>query len=364
VVEPHRVPLGDQLTNGILAGASGPEGVNLNAMELQIQAGLLAESKTVSKYGVIPNLSDLYVIWKNAGNSPRKFTRKVEDVFGVLNVEAISTLPREYWTDTYSELRRKYPEATLIGNVAEGCSDETCAEDEKAWKETIELMIKAGAKVIVLNLSCPQGLSEQGRGAAIGQNKKYIAMCCRWAREVARKYGVMVFAKLTPGVGTYNIVEFADVVFKEDCGVALTNTWPGNGGVNWEDENEPAMAATNGKTIPGGYGGPAIFSMSSEQVRLVCKLRDLHYKHLPVYAMGGIVSGDGMATVVGYGADIVGACWIFMQGEPVFDVAQGMLGRFREIVHRKGRTLENFRGSRQGDFGTYMELLQSKKKKD
>ena len=106
------------------------------------------------------------------------------------NVELISDRPLEVNLREIAEVKRLWPDRAVIVSAMVDA-------DPQAWKDIVMMIEDTGADGIELNYGCPQGMSERGMGAAVGQVPEMCELNTHWVTSVTR---LPVIVKLTPNI--------------------------------------------------------------------------------------------------------------------------------------------------------------------
>src|SRR5436309_1179514 len=165
-------------------------------------------------------------VWKtigepiiNTGSRYGSIDLKNERMIGLNNIELISDRPIEDNLREISEVKKRFPEHTVIASLM--------VESKRAtWHDIVRRTEDSGADLLELNFGCPHGMSERGMGAAVGQVPDYATMITEWVKEVAR---TPVIVKLTP-----NVTDVAHMAHAAEQGgadaVTFVNTFNSLGG--------------------------------------------------------------------------------------------------------------------------------------
>src|SRR5437763_9833086 len=139
---------------------------------------------------------------------------KNERMIGLNNIELISDRPIEVNFREISDVKKRFPEHTVIASLM-------VESNRTTWHDIVRRAEDAGSDLLELNFGCPHGMSERGMGAAVGQVPEYTTMITTWVKEVAR---TPVIVKLTP-----NVTDVAHMAAAAKAGgadaVSLVNTF-------------------------------------------------------------------------------------------------------------------------------------------
>src|SRR5256885_14447089 len=190
-------------------------------------------------------------VWKTIGepiiNTASRYGSidyKNERMIGLNNIELISDRPIDVNFREISEVKKRFPEHTVIASLM--------VESNRAtWHDIVRRAEDAGSDLLELNFGCPHGMSERGMGAAVGQVPEYTTMITTWVKEVAR---TPVIVKLTP-----NVTDVAHMAVAAKAGgadaVSLVNTFNSIVGIDIDSLAPRPSVAGHGSH--GGYCGPA-----------------------------------------------------------------------------------------------------------
>ena len=219
--------------------------------------------------------------------SVRKTGRLVN---GFFNLEQLSEKKIEEWLNIIRRLKKDYPEKRIIGSIM---SD---GEHYADWKSLALDCQQAGADILELNFSCPNGYPEKGKGAAIGQNPDICGKIVGWLKKDSEIH-IPIVAKLTAAVT--DITQTGNAVAKAGAdGICAINTIPSFMGFDLKTLNPKPNIG--GFTTYGGYSGAAI-----KPIALKCVSALLKSPGIPVMASGGISNGFDAAEFMLLGAPVV-----------------------------------------------------------
>lgn len=191
--------------------------------------------------------------------------------FGFKNIEQLSDHSVEENMQIFRQLRKEFPTKVIIASIM--------GQDEDEWTSLAEKCEKAGASLIECNFSCPN-MESDSLGVTIGQSEELIE---RFTRAVKRGTNLPVLAKLTPNVT--DIVPMALAAKRGGAdGISAINTINSITGVNID--TLVAEPAVHGKSIVGGYSGPAVKPIALRFISDMSRCEEL--KGLHISGMGGI----------------------------------------------------------------------------
>ena len=197
--------------------------------------------------------------------------KKNSSLIGLNNTELISNRPIEIWVKEISGLKKEFPNRVIVASImAEG-------EKFKEWQELTEILQNAGADVIELNLSCPNGVPERGMGSFISE----IPDLCGQITEAVKKVSkIPVWAKLSPNITDLSFLAFSCLQGGAD-GITAINTMKGYAGIDIESL-QPNLNV-GGLSTYGGFSGNIIKPFALKSVSEIAIDHDCY-----ISATGGI----------------------------------------------------------------------------
>ena len=211
-------------------------------------------------------------------------------VNGFFNLEQLSEKKIEEWLNIIRRLKKDYPQKRIIGSIM---ADEDRYDD---WKGLALDCQQAGADLLELNLSCPNGYPEKGKGAAMGQNPEICRKIVSWLKNDADIH-IPIIAKLTSAVTDITVI--GNAVSKAGAdGICAINTIPSFMGFDLKTLNPKPNIG--GFTTYGGYSGAAI-----KPIALRCVSALLKSPAIPVMGSGGISNGFDAVEFMLLGAPVV-----------------------------------------------------------
>src|ERR1044071_8778863 len=258
-------------------------------------------------------------VWKTLGEPIRNVCSRLAAVdmgpqrmMGLNNIELITDRPLEVNLREVREVKRKSPKHAFIVSLM-------VESRREAWHEIVKRAEDTGADGFELNFGCPQGMSERGMGAAMGQVPEYTCMVTEWVKEAAT---IPVIVKLTPNVTSINPPARAAVRGGADA-LSLINTINSVMGVNL-DTLVP-HPNVNGMAAHGGYCGPAVKPIALNMVSELARDPEVG---VPISGIGGISTWRDAAEFLALGASNVQVCTAVMHHgyRIVEDFIQGMRG--------------------------------------
>lgn len=238
------------------------------------------------------------------------------EIIGFENIEMLSEKSVDYWCQEITDIKREFPTKILIASLM---GDATC----ESWQAVTRQVAAAGADAVELNFSCPNGVTAQGLGLAIGQDPAHISEITQWVKSVS---AVPVLVKLTPNVT--DIAAMAEAAVKGGAdAIAAINTVSSLIGVDIENLN-PLPAVANQSTY-GGYSGLAV-----KPIGLRCVSQIRARVDVPVYGMGGIGDWQSAVEYIAVGAGAVQICTaVMLHG---MGIIKPMMAGLTDYMSRKG----------------------------
>ncbi|MBE6041344.1 MAG: NAD-dependent dihydropyrimidine dehydrogenase subunit PreA [Clostridiales bacterium] len=190
---------------------------------------------------------------------------------GFKNIEQLSDHSVEENMQIFRKLKEEFPEKVIIASIM--------GQDEEEWTSLAEKCEKAGASIIECNFSCPN-MENDDLGITIGQSAELVE---RFTRAVKRGTSLPVLAKLTPNITDMVPIALAAKRGGAD-GISAINTINSISGVNIN--TLVAEPEVQGKSIVGGYSGPAVKPIALRFISDISRNDDL--KDMHISGMGGI----------------------------------------------------------------------------
>ena len=190
---------------------------------------------------------------------------------GFKNIEQLSDHSVEENMQIFEKLKKEFPSKVIIASIM--------GQNEEEWTELARKCEAAGASVIECNFSCPN-MESDALGVTIGQSEELTE---RFTRAVKRGTSLPVLAKLTPNITDMVPLALAAKRGGAD-GISAINTINSITGVDIDTlEAEPSV---HGKSIIGGYSGPAVKPIALRFISDLSKCPELSGMHLS--GMGGV----------------------------------------------------------------------------
>ena len=190
---------------------------------------------------------------------------------GFKNIEQLSDHSVAENMKVFNELKKKYPTKVIVASIM--------GQNEDEWTMLAHMCEDAGASVIECNFSCPN-MEASDLGITIGQSEELVE---RFTRATKAGTRLPVLVKLTPNITDMVPLALAAKRGGAD-GIAAINTINSITGVNID--TLVAEPAVQGKSIIGGYSGPAVKPIA---LRFISDLSNcVELSGLHISGMGGI----------------------------------------------------------------------------
>lgn len=314
--------------NPFLVG-SGPPSTNANIIAKSFDAGWGGSVvKTLSlDHTKVKNIAPRYGHYKINGKC-----------IGFTNNELITDRPLEVWLEEIKSLKKKYPQKVLIVSIME-------APIRENWLKLTDLVCKAGADIIELNLSCPHGMPERKMGQAMGQCPETVSEVTSWAREAS---SVPIWAKMTPNITDIRVPAKAALDAGAN-GISAINTILAQA----EIDLKTFRPVPNVKGIS-AFGGLSYLAVKPIALRFVGELA-MAFPHTEISGIGGIADGKSAAEFFCMGASTVQVCTaIMLDGFKIIDRLKSELTEVLDLHEMKN--LSELRGKSLPYYGTMAEM--------
>ncbi len=242
-------------------------------------------------------------VWKTVGEDPPvvnvngpRYGALLSDarrVIGFNNIELISDRPLKANLEEMARVKRDWPDRAVVASLMAPCTEE-------AWRDLILATQDTGCDGFELNFGCPQGMSERGMGAAIGQVPETVEKVVGWVKKHAR---IPVIVKLTPNITDIRSSGRAARKGGADA-VSLINTI--NSLIGIDIERMQVYPSVDGHGTHGGYCGQAVKPIALHMVAEIA--RDPEMGGLPISGMGGITTWKDAAEFIALGCGTVQVC--------------------------------------------------------
>ncbi len=241
-------------------------------------------------------------VWKTIGppvlnisNRYGGLTLGGQRLLAINNVELISDRPIEVNLREIAELKRMWPDRAVIVSAMVDATPE-------AWREIVMRIEDTGADGIELNYGCPQGMSERGMGAAVGQVPEMCELNTHWVTSVTK---LPVIVKLTPNVT--HIVDPAHAALAGGAhALSLINTI--NSVMKVDLDTLLISPSIGGRGTHGGYAGPAVKPIALNMLTELMTDEGVLRSGVPICGMGGIQTWRDAAEFLLLGASALQVC--------------------------------------------------------
>lgn len=319
---------GIRFENPFLVG-SGPPSTNAKVIARSFDAGWGGS--------VIKTISLDHTKVRNI--APRYGQHKVNGkCIGFTNNELITDRPLSVWLEEITALKKKYPDKVLIASIME----EPIMEN---WQQLTDLVCKAGADMIELNLSCPHGMPERKMGQAMGQCPEIVADVTKWVKDAST---VPVWAKMTPNIT--DITEPARAALDNGAdGLTAINTILSVSGIDMKT----FMPVPNVKGVS-AFGGYSYTAVKPIALRMIGELA-MAFPKVEISGVGGITDGQSAAEFLCMGSGTLQVCTgIMLDG---FKMIDRLNKELVDIVDMHGmKNIHELKGKSLEFFGTMAEM--------
>ena len=282
-------------------------------------------------------------VWKTIGAPVLNISNRYgglsigqQRLIAINNVELISDRPLDVNLREIAEVKRLWPDRAVIVSAMVDASPD-------AWREIVMKIEDTGADGIELNYGCPQGMSERGMGAAVGQVPEMCELNTQWVTSITR---LPVIVKLTPNVT--HITEPAHAALKGGAhALSLINTI--NSVMSVDLDTLMVTPNIGGRGTHGGYAGPAVKPIALNLLTELMTDEGVRRSGVPICGMGGIVTWRDAAEFLLLGAGAVQVCTAAMHyGYRIVEDMIDGLGNwmddkgFASIAEVSGKSLAQF----------------------
>ncbi|WP_424951313.1 NAD-dependent dihydropyrimidine dehydrogenase subunit PreA [Deinococcus sp.] len=241
-------------------------------------------------------------VWKTIGPPVLNISNRYgglslggQRLLAINNVELISDRPIEVNLREIAEVKRMWPDRAVIVSAMVDA-------DPKAWREIVQRIEDTGADGIELNYGCPQGMSERGMGAAVGQVPEMCELNTHWVTSITR---LPVIVKLTPNVT--HIVDPAHAALAGGAhALSLINTI--NSVMKVDLDTLLVSPSIGGRGTHGGYAGPAVKPIALNMLTELMTDPRVLASGVPISGMGGIQTWRDAAEFLLLGATSLQVC--------------------------------------------------------
>jgi dihydropyrimidine dehydrogenase (NAD+) subunit PreA len=217
---------------------------------------------------------------------------------GLHNIDLISERHIGTVVEDVVWLKERFPEHRVVVSLV--------ASSRQEWVDLVRQAEDAGADLIELSISCPQGSMIEGDyepdGSMVSQDARLTEMVTEWGKEAAIR--VPVYVKLSSAVT--DITEIARAVERGGGdGICAIDSVEGVVGVDL-DTLSP-LPSVGGYSSHGGFTGPAIKPVALRCVSDVAKA-----VRLPISGVGGIETWRHALEFLLLGATTIQVCTAVM----------------------------------------------------
>jgi len=213
---------------------------------------------------------------------------------GLHNIDLISDKRIDQIASNVVWLKERFPEHRVIVSIVGNSKEE--------WEYLIRRAEEAGADLIELSISCPQGSMLEGEedvdGEMISQDARLTEKVTRWAAEAAVK--IPIYVKLSAAVT--DLKSIAQAVERGGAGgVCVMDSCEGIVGVDLKSLSP--LPSVQGASSRGGYTGKAIKPMA---LRCVADIAEA--VKIPISGVGGIYTWRDAVEFLLLGATTIQVC--------------------------------------------------------
>jgi dihydroorotate dehydrogenase (NAD+) catalytic subunit len=245
-----------------------------------LAAGILGLSTATLKEAI--NQGAGAVVTKSVSLKPRQGYANPAivqiDNYGLLNAMGLPNPGAKYFANEIKQLKRQPLHAPIIASVFGYTPNE--------YAQTAQILTKAGADAIELNVSCPH---VEKTGSEIGQNPNLVTKVVKQVKNTTKK---PIIAKLTPNVTDITEIAKAAVNAGADA-IAATNTARG-----MAIDVETAHPILANKV--GGLSGSAL-----KPIAVRCVYEIYRAVKVPIVGCGGIATWHDAVEFMLAGASAV-----------------------------------------------------------
>lgn len=238
---------------------------------------------------------------------------------GFKNIEQLSDHSVEENMEVFRRLREEFPTKVIVASIM--------GQNEEEWTVLAEKCEQAGASAIECNFSCPN-MESDDLGVTIGQSEELIE---RFTRAAKRGTSLPVLVKLTPNITDMVPMALAAKRGGAD-GISAINTINSITGV--DIDTLVAQPAVQGKSIVGGYSGPAVKPIALRFISDLNGCEDL--KELHISGIGGVETWIDALEFLLLGAGSVQLTTAVMQYG--YRIIEDLVDGLREYMKCKGIT--------------------------
>ncbi|THF87323.1 NAD-dependent dihydropyrimidine dehydrogenase subunit PreA [Deinococcus sp. KSM4-11] len=288
-------------------------------------------------------------VWKTIGAPVLNISNRYgglsiagQRLLAINNVELISDRPLDVNLREIAEVKRMWPDRAVIVSAMVDA-------DPQAWKDIVAMIEDTGADGIELNYGCPQGMSERGMGAAVGQVPEMCQLNTHWVTSITR---LPVIVKLTPNIT--HIVDPAHAALAGGANaLSLINTI--NSVMKIDLDTLRITPNIGGRGTHGGYAGPAVKPIALNMLAELMSDAQVRASGVPISGMGGIVTWRDAAEFLLLGATSLQVCTAAMHYG--YRIVEDMIDGLSNWMDEKGfATIYDVAGKALPQTSTFGEL--------
>ncbi len=216
---------------------------------------------------------------------------------GLHNIDLISERHIDRVAEDVRWLKERFPESRLALSIM--------ASQRAEWERLVRQGEEAGADLIEISISCPQGSMLEGehntQGWMISQDAQLTEKVTRWVKQAAR---IPVYAKLSPAVTDIAAIGRAAERAGADALCAIDSV---EAIVGVDLETLAPMPSVSGASSYGGYSGRAI-----KPIALRCVANLGRAVSIPISGVGGVYDWRDAVQFILLGATTVQVCTAVM----------------------------------------------------
>jgi dihydropyrimidine dehydrogenase (NAD+) subunit PreA len=215
------------------------------------------------------------------------------NMIGLHNIDLISERHIDQIAHDVVWLKNRFPEQAVIISIV--------GNTRQDWEELVRISEQAGADLIEVSISCPQGAmleGEDAQGWMISQDSTLTEKVTRWACEAARKVPILV--KISSNVT--DIKGIASAVEKGG-GNGITAIDSPEGIVGVDLDNFSPLPSVQGFSSRGGFTGRSI-----KPIALRCIADIAQSVSIPISGVGGIYDWQDAVQFMLLGATTLQVC--------------------------------------------------------
>ena len=236
---------------------------------------------------------------------------------GFKNIEQLSDHSVVENMEIFKRLKKEFPTKVIVASIM--------GQNEDEWTMLATECEKAGASVIECNFSCPN-MESADLGITIGQNAELIE---KFTRATKKGTKLPVLAKMTPNITDMVPMALAAKSGGAD-GIAAINTINSITGVDLRTLT--AEPSVRGKSIIGGYSGPAVKPIALRFISELAGCKELQGMHIS--GMGGIETWEDAMEFILLGSGSLQVTTSVMQYG--YRIIEDLIAGTKIYMRRKG----------------------------